>query len=71
MTEVRILIGIIGALGLAVLIGNFIVNGVDIPQGILYILGIVFGALFSPELAEKIRGGMNGKKNKKDPEDKP
>jgi hypothetical protein len=61
MSEVRIVIGLIAGVALAVLVANFVIRGVDAPQGLLYLLGLIIGAVFGPAWLEKTKGGKNGK----------
>lgn len=60
MTRVRVFIGILAGIAFAALVINFIINGVDAPQGILWLLGSIIGFVFSPELAAKIKGSKDG-----------
>lgn len=55
MKTVRIVIAVIASVGLASLLINFLITGNDIPAGILYMLSIIFGAVFTPEAIEAVK----------------
>lgn len=56
MQRVRIIIGTVAATSVAALIGNFLLFGVDIPSGILYLLSLIISAVFAPEAVASVTG---------------
>jgi hypothetical protein len=56
MPLVRVLLGLVTAVGLAALILNTILTGRDVPAGLLTLLTSIVGAVFGLEAVNRRRG---------------
>lgn len=52
MSRVRVAIAWVAALSVVLLIGNFLARGVDVPNGLLYLLSLIISAVFAPEAVQ-------------------
>lgn len=57
----RILIVVVGALGMALALANWYFNGVDIPNGVVTILSLVISTTLGPEAISKVTDSIRGK----------
>lgn len=53
----RILIVIIGALGMLAAVANWFFNGVDVPNGLVTLLSLIISATLGPDAFNKIKNG--------------
>lgn len=63
----RILIVVIGALGLLLALFNWIVHGVDIPNGLVTLLSLIISATLGPDAISKVTTSLvEAKRNNED-----
>lgn len=66
----RIIIVVVGAVGMLVAIINWYFNGVDVPNGLVTLLSLIISATLGPDAFNKIKAGINKAQEKKAEEEK-